>query len=130
MPINWMAVLAATFTGFVIGGLWYTPLFGAAWQRATGLGAEALAARSMPRVFGLSFLLLLVAAINLAMFIGPGQTVLFGAFAGGAAGIGWVATAFGVVYLFEARPLTHWLVNAGYFVVTLTAMGAILAAWP
>jgi hypothetical protein len=38
--------------------------------------------------------------------------------AGGAAGLGWVATAFGIVYLFEARPLAQWLVNAGYFVAT------------
>jgi hypothetical protein len=53
-----------------------------------------------------------------ALFIGPGRPIAFGLVAGGAAGLGWVATAFGVVYLFEAGPLAQRLVNAGYFVAT------------
>jgi hypothetical protein len=130
MPFNVVAVVVAALTGFVIGGLWYGPLFGAAWQRTSGVTPEVLAARNMAVVFGVSLLLLLVAAVNLAMFIGPDQPVSFGLMAGAAAGIGWVATAFGVVYLFEARSFGHWLINAGYFAVTLTAMGGILTAWP
>jgi hypothetical protein len=130
MTVNWMAVVVAALSGFIIGGVWYGPLFGAAWQRAADMSANALARRNMARVFGVSFALLLLAAIVLAFFIGPDQSVSFGLMAGAAAGLGWVATAFGVVYLFEARPLSHWLVNAGYFIVTLAVMGAILAAWP
>jgi hypothetical protein len=130
MPFNWMAVLAAALTGFVIGGLWYGPLFGRTWQSASGMSPEVLAGRNLARVFGVSFLLLLIAAVMLARFIGPGQPVSFGVMAGAAAGAGWVATAFGVIYLFEARPLAQWLVNAGYFIVTFVVMGGILAAWP
>jgi hypothetical protein len=130
MPFNWMAVIAATVAGFVIGGLWYGPLFGRAWERAAGMSPEALAGRNMARVFGVSFVLLLIAAAVLALFIGPEQPIAFGLMAGAAAGAGWVAPAFGVVYLFEARPLRQWLVNAGYFVLTLAVMGGILAAWP
>jgi hypothetical protein len=37
--------------------------------------------------------------------------------------------AIGVVALFERRPWTYLLVNGGYWVVTMTAMGAILGAW-
>jgi hypothetical protein len=124
-----MAIVAAALSGFLIGGLWYGPLFGRRWQTASGMTAEALAGRNMVQVFGVSFLLLLISAIMLALFIGPGKPVSFGLLAGGAAGVGWVATAFGVVYLFERRSLAQWLVNAGYFVATLVAMGAILAAW-
>lgn len=47
-----------------IGGLWYGPLFGRAWTRASGLSEEELAARDMPRVFGVSLALVLVAAID------------------------------------------------------------------
>ncbi|GAB2489384.1 DUF1761 domain-containing protein [Arenimonas alkanexedens] len=37
MPeVNIWAVLAAALSGFVLGGLWYSPLlFGKAWQRMT-----------------------------------------------------------------------------------------------
>jgi hypothetical protein len=35
----------------------------------------------------------------------------------------------GIQYLFEMRSLLLFLINAGYSIVTLTAMGAILGAW-
>ena len=37
MPaVNWLAVIAAALSMFVIGGLWYGPLFAKPWQRAAG----------------------------------------------------------------------------------------------
>jgi hypothetical protein len=124
--IDWLAVFAASISAFIIGGLWYGPLFGKAWMNANGFTEEDLAKRSMPLVFGVSFLLILAAAVNLAMFIGPEATLAFGTLAGLAAGLGWVATFLGVIYLFEKRAPALWLVNGGYSVVALTAMGAIL----
>jgi hypothetical protein len=126
--INWLAVFAAAVSAFVIGGLWYGPLFGRAWMKANGFTEEDLAKRSMPLVFGVSFLLMLAAAVNLAMFIGPEASLAFGTMAGLAAGLGWVATFLGVIYLFEKRAPVLWLVNGGYSVAALTAMGAILGA--
>jgi len=126
--INWLAVFAAAISAFIIGGLWYGPLFGKAWMHANGYTEEDLAKRSPPLVFGVSFLLMLAAAVNLAMFIGPEATLAFATMAGLAAGLGWVATFLGVIYLFEKRSAALWLVNGGYSVVALTAMGAILGA--
>ena len=34
--INWWAVLVTTVMAFVLGGLWYGPLFGQAWLSAIG----------------------------------------------------------------------------------------------
>ena len=47
MPeVNWLAVLAAAISAFVLGGLWYSPvLFLKAWQRGTGLDRRAAAER-------------------------------------------------------------------------------------
>ena len=36
MEINWLAVLAAAVSSFVLGGLWYSALFAKAWQSAAG----------------------------------------------------------------------------------------------
>lgn len=127
--INVWAVIVAAVSTFVLGGLWYGPLFGRAWMRASGVTEEQAKAGNMGLIFGVSFVLQLVAAWVLAMFIGSEATFSFGLFAGGAAGIAWVATAFGVVYLFEQRPLGHWAVNAGYHVVSYLIMGGILGAW-
>jgi hypothetical protein len=49
--------------------------------------------------------------------------------AGFMAGFTYVATAFGITYLFEFRSLKLWAINAGYQLVVLSVMGAILGGW-
>ncbi len=129
--INYFAVLAAAVSTFVIGGLWWSPLlFQKAWMRANGFTEEKLQEGSMAKIFGVSFVLTVVMAFNLAMFLaGPDTTVAWGATAGVLAGGGWVALGIAVVALFERRSLTYVLVNGGYFVVAFAVMGAILGAW-
>ncbi len=127
--INWLAIFVAALSSFLLGGLWYSKiLFGNAWMKACGFSEDELQ-QGMGRVFGISFLLALFAAFNLAMFIGPKADTAFGAMAGFMAGIGWVATMIGIHYLFERKTLSHFFINAGYSTVALTIMGAILGAW-
>ncbi|HRX00689.1 MAG TPA: DUF1761 domain-containing protein, partial [Cyclobacteriaceae bacterium] len=78
---------------------------------------------------GLAFLLGLISAINLAMFMGPDVDVSMGAFYGFLAGFGWVATFVGTHYLFERKSFKLFLINAGYSVVALTIMGLIIGGW-
>jgi Protein of unknown function (DUF1761) len=128
--LNLWAVLVAAISAFVLGGLWYAPfLFGGVWKKANGLGAgEPPAANA--RIFILSFLLSLVMAVNLAMFLNDQKTNLaWGATAGFLAGLGWVAMGIGIVSLFERRPWSYVLVNGGYLTVALVVMGAILGGW-
>ena len=127
--IHWLAVIAAAVSTFLLGGLWYGPIAGRAWMAASGMTEEKARQGNMAVVFGVSFVLQLVAAFVLAMFIGAESTLAFGLFAGTSAGVAWVATALGVVYLFEQRPFAHWAVNAGYQIVSYMIMGAILGAW-
>lgn len=129
MPaINLWGVLLATAVGFVIGGLWYSPiLFAGPWMRATGLTDEDLEGGNKLKIFGGAAVLILIAAFNLAAFLGEDPSLAWGATAGLLTAI-WVACAFGVVYLFEHRPLAQFLINAGYWVVTFTVIGVILAA--
>lgn len=127
--INWLSVIAAAVSAFIIGGIWYGPLFGRAWMAAFNFTEEDLKKRNIPKTFGLSLLLAFIAAINLEMFIGPEAEVVFGTMAGFFAGFGWVATFLGILYLFEMQSLKAYLINAGYCIVSLTVMGAILGAW-
>jgi hypothetical protein len=127
--LNWLAVVVAAIVAFVVGGVWYGPLFGKVWQVANGFTKEQLETRRIGLVFGMALLCSLVASFVLAMFIGPEAGAGFGALAGALAGVGWVAMFTGIQYLFEMRSLLLFLINAGYSIVTLTAMGAILGAW-
>jgi len=127
--INWLSIIVAGVSAFLIGGIWYGPLFGRAWMKEFGFTEDDLKQRNIPKTFGLSLVLAIFAAINLDMFIGAEASLSFGAMAGLLAGIGWVATFMGIIYLFEMRSLAAFLINAGYCVIALTTMGAILGAW-
>lgn len=130
LHFNPWAILTATVSAFVLGGVWYSPiLFAKAWMEGAGLDEQQLKQGNAGRIFGGAFVLTLVMAVNLAAFLGPKADLAFGVFAGFATGLGWVATALGVTYLFEHRPLKLWLVNSGYQIVAFTLMGAILGAW-
>lgn len=131
ISFNYLAILAATVSTFMLGGLWYSPaLFGNAWMQEMGLTPEACKARGdVGRIMGISFVLELIMAFNLAAFIGAKASFSFGLFAGAAAGFGWVALSFGVTYLFERKSLRLFFINAGYHGIAFTLMGAILGAW-
>jgi hypothetical protein len=128
-PVNWIAIVVATVATFILGGLWYGPLFGKMWMAGSGMTEEKAKQGNPARTFGVSFVLQFVAAVILAMFIGPDATLRFATLAGLAVGLGWVATGLGVIYLFEQRPLSHWIANAGYMTVAFTMMGAIIGAF-
>jgi len=125
MDINFPAAFFASFTGLILGYLWYSVFFAESWQKLAGVSASQMQKGMPMRALG-SYLFTLVMALNLAAFIGPGQSASFGLFAGFAAGIGWVAMAFGSNYLFEHRPLKLYFINAGYNIILLTLMGLII----
>lgn len=127
--LNIWAILAAAVSAFVVGGLWYSPvLFGNAWKRANLFKDDPGPAGA--KVFIVSFVLTLVMAVNLAMFLNdPKTTVAWGAAAGFLAGFGWAAMGIGIVALFERRPWTYTVINGGYLTVALVIMGAIIGAW-
>jgi hypothetical protein len=108
-------------------------LTGAVWPGLDALEriTEAqVAGFNRTRAFGGAFVLALVMAANLAMFLADAKTTwLWGLTAGLLAGVGWVATGIGVIGLFENRSAAYILINAGYQVVALAVMGAILGAW-
>jgi hypothetical protein len=127
--LNVWAILVAAISAFLVGGLWYSVLFAGVWKRANGF-ADNHPPASPGKTFGISFVLSLVMAFNLAMFLNdPKTNMAWGATAGFLAGFGWVAMGIGIISLFESRPLAYVLVNGGYMTVALTLMGAILGAW-
>jgi len=126
---RWLGVLVAAVLPFVLGVLWYGPLFGRVWMRAAGVSQARLDEANMARVFALAFLLLLVQAVLLSLLMGDGAGLQDGILTGLMVGVGWVATAMGVFHLFELRPTAHLLVNAGYAVLSFMLMGAVLGAW-
>jgi hypothetical protein len=130
MPeVNWLAVLAAAISAFLLGGLCAPPaLFLKPWQRGARLSDEQLKGGNAGKISGGAFVLSLVAAATFAMFLGKLPVAVATAY-GFCAGLTWVAASFGINYLFEHKPLSLFLVNGGYHKLQFTLYGLILGLW-
>ncbi|MEM6524763.1 MAG: DUF1761 domain-containing protein [Bacteroidota bacterium] len=126
--LNWLAIAVATISTFVIGAVWYGPIFGKVWMQENGFTEEDLKEANMAKIYGTAFILELVMAINLALFL-KGLSVQDGLLYGFFTGFGWVAMAMGVNYLFSRNSIRLWFIDSFYFVISFTLMGAILTAW-
>ena len=128
--INWLAVIAAALSAFIVGGIWYSPvLFANAWMADSNLTQDQIKQGSMAKTFGFTALFSLIMAANLAAFLAtPATTAAWGAQAGFLAGI-WTFCAIAIHSLFEMRSWRHIFINGGYSVVSLTLMGFILGCW-
>ena len=128
--LNWLAVIIAALSAFLVGGLWYSnALFGKAWMTDSGLSPEQIKTGNKGKIFGFTALFSLIMAANLAMFLaGPKTDIAWGAEAGFLAGI-WTFCAIATHSLFELKSWRHIFINGGYSVVSLTLMGTILGWW-
>jgi hypothetical protein len=126
--INLWAVVAAAASAFLLGGIWYGPLFKHVWCREAGVDPDKPNGHPA-MVFGGAFVLSLVAAMVFALFLGPAPTLPFALGAGFAAGLAWVATSFGINYLFAGRSLKLWLIDGGYHTLQFALYGLILGLW-
>ncbi len=128
--INWLAVVVATVVAFALGGLWYSKaLCGSAWLEEVGLTEEAINDANMPKTFGGTFVLQFLAVTALAAFVGTDSTWQSGLYCGLLISVCWIATAYGITYLFEQRSLRLFLINAGYNIVLFSIVGIIIGAW-
>jgi Protein of unknown function (DUF1761) len=125
---NMLAILIAAASGFLIGGLWYGPLFGKTWQVEAGLSAEEMGKTNPVKLFGLTFLLNLLSAVFLGHLLAHFDTDFTRTMmisTGIAAG--FIIPAFGTNYLFGRRSGKLFAIDAGYWVVFYAAMGLVFA---
>lgn len=129
MPsIEMIPTLVASVATFVLGGIWYSPwLFSKAWQEDTGLSDEQLNAANKVKIFGVSFVLTVIAAAAFSMVLGQTENNSLGysLHMGVGIGVAWVAMSFGVNYLFELKSLRLWFINAGFHAAQFVLFGLV-----
>ena len=128
--VNWLAISVAAISAFVLGGIWYSPaLFGKAWMAENNFNVSDVQAGNKAKIFGWSFVLSLVIAVNLAMFLNsPEIGLTMGIVYGALTGL-WIFCGIAIVALFEHKSARYIFINGGYFLAALTLMGAIIGAW-
>ncbi len=128
--INWLAVLAAAAIQMVLGALWYSPvLFARPWLREVGRSEEELTGASLG--YGIAAVGALLAALVLAHVVDWAEAdgVLDGARVGLMVWVGFVAPVLAMNTYFGGRSRTLWAIDAGYPLVALPLMGALLGVW-
>ena len=127
--LNWVAVIVAAVGGGVVGAIWYAgPLFGNRWADSVGVKPMTMSTMMTPKVAIGAFVMPLVMAYVLTLFIGGmGITSLVnGAIVGFLAALGFSAMAALNAFVYDGRNMTWFGITAGYQFVVLTVMGAVI----
>jgi len=128
--INWLSVIVSAIAAFAVGGLWYSPvLFSKVWQREVKLSDEDLKNANMVMIFGTTFVLNVIGAIALDLIIGTDSTFGKGLCTGLFVSVAWIATSFGINYLYTRKSFKLYLIDVFYYIVFFALMGGILGAW-
>ena len=133
--INFLAVFVAALAAFILGSIWYSVLFGKAWQKELGMSDEELEGANMAMIFGSSFLMMLIMAFGMGMLLQGHScqdtelTMTIGLYHGLMIGVLFVGTSQAINYLYQRKSIKLWLIDASYQILFLGIMGAILGAW-
>ncbi len=132
--VNYLAVGAAALATIFIGAVWYSPLlFHKLWVKAHGYSEEKV--EQMRKAAGRAFIVslfcyIVMASVLAVLFSYAGvSTVPQGAFLGLLVWIGFLATLGLTAHMFSEKPLSTYLIDAGYQLVYAVVMGIILATW-
>ncbi len=132
VDVNLTAVVVAGVVNMIIGSVWYSKLlFAKQWMKGIGKTEAQIKQGSNPSMYAYMFVGALVMAYVLAHFVGYAHatTTMDGAITGFWAWLGFVATTFLGLKVFEGRSWNLYWINVGYYLVALMSMGAILAVW-
>lgn len=139
VPVNWAAVIISAVVYMAIGFAWYSDaLFGKPWRKLSGLGSGAAGKMEGDFIFKMVGLGLLSAAImayilsHNIVFAGSymgTSGVMLGITTGFFNWLGYQLIIFINSYLYEQKPVKLVVINAGYLLVALIAMGVIIAVW-
>ena len=129
---NYWAILVAGATCFLLAAGWFTA-FMMPWLAGTGRTIEYLKATGMnPALqYGTAFIAAVVVAAAISRFtqMTGEQTALRGIKVAVMLWFGFVLTTWVTEYVYEVRPLSLLAINAGFWLLGMTVMGAIVGSW-
>jgi len=123
--------LIAAVAAFLLGFLWYTALFGKAWQKETGVTDEQ-AQSGMGITHGGAFLMMIVIAFGINIIVNlhapEDQTFVHGGFHGLLTAVFYAIPAMVIHYLYQKKSFKLILIDGGYLILFFALMGGLLGA--
>jgi hypothetical protein len=137
--VNPTAIVVSVVVSFVIGAIWYGPLFGKTWASAMGMPAQPsgaeIARGSLFNIIGL-FLMAYVLAHGVGVWrpstwgVGTDQQAwVYGFYGALFVWLGYVMPILLNSVAFERKSWTAFGIQVGYQFISLQAMGMILSHW-
>lgn len=132
--IHYPAVIVAGLIQFFVGWLWYGMLFMNPWIEATGVpmdAAQSMSGGQMAMMYVGSLVAFLVVYYIMAHFVSytKSTTAKQGMQTAFWLWLGFVATTILVNIIYTMKPFSLWLIDGGYWLVSMLAGGALLAVW-
>lgn len=129
---NYLAILVAAIACFLIEAAWYS-FFGTQWATGIGRTPDWLNHTGVnPALqFGAAILAeaVMATAISCVTQLTGAQTIFRGVKAGVLLWFGFIVPVLAVNYVFEVRPWSLLGINAGFWLVGMAVMGAIVGGW-
>ncbi len=126
----YVEALLGGLAAFMLGFLWYTALFGKAWQAESGITDEQ-AQQGLAKTHGLAFLMMCVIAYGINVVINyhgvEDQTFVHGAFHGVMPALFAALPAMAIHYLYQKKSLKLFLIDGGYIVLFFALAGGVCA---
>lgn len=132
--VNWLVILGTALAGYLVGWLWYGPLFEKQWMKLNGFSKkdmEKSKKEGMAKTYLAGFLATVIMAYVLSMFVKLALAVTFvdGALVGLWLWLGFIATTLFGKVLWENKPFKLYLLDSLHYLVVLAVMGGIFAVW-
>jgi len=131
IPLNWLAIATAAAVRLILGFLWYAPFaFGPQFMRLTGCSPEEMKTR-LPRAFLSDVIGALIMSFILAhaVYYAGAATPATGAAVGIFNWLGFILVTHFALVAYEKRPFGLFVLNNGFQLLSLAAMGALLGGW-
>lgn len=130
--LPWLHILVAAIAYFVLGALWYGPLFSKVWVRGHAINInDPNAKKGVAGIMITSFFILVAICIALAIVLNvaavsdAGHAAKWGLFLG----FGFAFTTTSMTYLYLKRPASLHLIDGLYHVVGMVIAALILTLW-
>lgn len=131
--LNWWAIIGATLSSFVVGGVWYSEqAFGKKWAKLVGMTVKEMNdSEGMGKRFGMTGLASFVTAVVLAkLLLATGTTGLIdGLVFGAVTGFAFRLGAHVIHNGFAKKSDTLTWIDGAHDIVAMAIMGAILGNW-
>jgi hypothetical protein len=128
VPTNLWGIGAAVLAAWAVAGLWYSPLlFIRPWAEMSGVDGARFKA-GLPRAIAIDLASFAVMALVLGQVLRAwgALTIVSAVLCTFLLWLGFVAVVLLHSVTYEHRPMRYYAINAGYRLVSMTAMGVIV----